>query len=142
MGNLDHPPKIGKTGAQKIKDLLAKESESLAANTTKLAEALTPNLKSFDPNAGPPKAAFEAIHDIRAYYQKLRSEIADVKTSDKAKSAKQDILDGLADIDSGYKTCAKALKKYLTPEGIRGLKKGQALAVAGTKQVKVGKKAL
>jgi hypothetical protein len=142
MGNLNHPPKIGKTGAQKIRDLLGKESESLAANTKKLAEALTPNLKKFDPNADLPRAAFEAIHDIRAYYRGLRSDIADVKTSDNAKSAKQDILDGLADIDSGYKTCAKALKKHLTPEGIQGLKKGQALAAAGTKQVKAGKKAL
>jgi hypothetical protein len=143
MGNLNHPPKIGKTGAQKIRDLLSKESESLAADTAKLAKALTPNLKKgFDPNADLPKAAFEAIHDIRVYYQGLRSDIAAVKTSDNAKSAKQDILDGLADIDSGYKASAKALKKHLTPEGIRGLKKGQALAAAGTKQVKAGRKAL
>jgi hypothetical protein len=143
MGNLDHPPKIGKPGAQKIRDLLGKESESLAANTKKLADALAPNLKKrFDPNADLPKAAFEAIHDIRVYYQELRSDIAAVKTSDKAKSAKQDILDGLADIDSGYKACAKALKKHTTPEGTQGLKRGQALAVAGTKQVTAGKKAL
>jgi hypothetical protein len=142
MGNLNHPPKIGKTGAQKIRDLLAKESESLAADTAKLAKALAVNPNRFDPNADPPKAAFEAIHDIRAYYQGLRSHIADVKTSDKAKGAKQDILDGLADIDAGYKAFAKALKKQLTPEGIRGMRKGQALAVAGTKQVKAGRKAL
>jgi hypothetical protein len=141
MGNLDHPPKIGKTGAQKIRDLLAKESESLAKNTDKLAEALTPNLKSYDPNVVP-AGALDAIRGIRVYYQGLRSDIADVKTSASAKDAKKDILDGLDDIDKGYKAFANALKKHITPEGIQGMKKGQALAAAGTKQVKAGRKAL
>jgi hypothetical protein len=141
MGNLDHPPKIGKTGAQKIRDLLAKESESLAKNTDKLAEALTPNLKSYDPNVVP-DGALDAIRKIRVYYQGLRSDIADVKTGTSAKSAKQDVLDGLDDIDRGYKAFANGLKKHITPEGIQGMKRGQALAAAGTKQVKAGRKAL
>jgi hypothetical protein len=139
MGSLDHPPKIGKTGAQKIKALLAKESESLAANTEKLAEALAADRKTFDPNAVP-GGALDAIRGIRGYYQGLRSDIADVKTS--ATDAKKDILGGLDDIDEGYKGFAKGLKKHVTPEGIQGMKRGQALAAAGTKQLRAGRKAL
>jgi hypothetical protein len=140
MGSLDHPPKIGKTGAQKIKALLAKESESLAANTAKLAKALQADRKTFDPNADVPKAAYDAIRGIRGYYAGLRSDISVVKTSNT--KAKQDVLDGLTDIDRGYKAYAAALKKHITPEGIAGMKRGRALATAGTKQLKAGRKAL
>jgi hypothetical protein len=139
MGSLDHPPKIGKTGAQMIKDLLAKESETLAANTTKLADALEPDLKTYDPNAVP-AGALDAIRGIRIYYQELRSDIAGVKTG--ATDAKKDILGGLDDIDQGYKAFAKGLKKHVTSEGIQGMKRGQALAAAGTKQLRAGRKAL
>jgi hypothetical protein len=135
MGSLDHPPKIGKTGAQMIKDLLAKESETLGVNSKRLATAL--QIDRNNPTAAAPDAAYKAIHEIRGYYAGLRDDIAGVHTGSTA--AKKEVLDALDDIDRGYKAFAKALKQRSTDDGAQAMKRAAKVAASGAKQLHAGR---
>lgn len=122
-------------GAKKIRRLLAEESENLGVNGKRLAKAL--QIDRNNPNAAAPDAAYQAIRGMRGYYAGLRSDIAVVRTSSKA--AKKDVLDGLDQIDRGYKAFAAALRHRDTDEGAQAMKRAARVAAAGAKQLSAGR---
>lgn len=138
MGSLNHRPQTGKTGAQEIRDLLARESETLGVNSKRLATAL--QIDRNNPTAAAPDSAYKAIRGLREYYQGLRSDIAEVHTG--STSAKQDVLDGLDTIDRGYKAFASALHHRNTDDGAQAMKRAARVSAAGARQLKAGRKAL
>jgi hypothetical protein len=105
MANLDHPPKIGKTGTQKIRDLLDDRSGALADASQKMVEGFTQ--KTGDQEFKVRRAGHEGLSDVRAYYRRLYHAIDRVDT--KKPSPKNDVLDALRDYRGSLADFDKAL---------------------------------
>lgn len=127
MGSLDKPPKIGKSGAQKIAKILDDPDKDLT-------KAMTTVGKSFfvDPNksAAPTKSTIKAIGTVRANYQSMGRRIEKIETP--RKEAKKDVLDALKRFDSSLSSYAKALPEEGTPAGEAKLKSAAGKAVTAS----------
>jgi len=106
MGNLDRPPKIGKTGTQKIKDLLDDRSGALADASQKMVAGFTQ--KTGDQEFKVRRAGHEGLSEVRAYYRRLYLAIDRVDT--KKPSLKNDVLDALRDYRGSLADFDKALR--------------------------------
>jgi hypothetical protein len=105
MGNLDHPPKIGKTGSQKIKDLLDARSGALADASQNMVQGFTQ--KTGDQEFKVRSAGHAGLSDVRAYYRRLYNAIDRVDT--KKPALKKDVLDALRDYRGSLADFDKAL---------------------------------
>jgi hypothetical protein len=127
MGSLDHPPKIGKSGAQKIAAILDDPDKDLT-------KAMTTVGKGFfaDPNqsVAPKKATIKAIGTVRAHYQSMGRRIDKVETS--RKEAKKDVLDALKRFEASLSSFAKALPDEATADGEAKLKSAARKAVTAS----------
>ena len=94
MGSLDKPPKIGKSGARKIADILDDPDKDLT-------KAMATVGKGFFEDANQPatvtKSTIKAIGTVRADYQSMSRRIQD---HDPAQGGQGDVLDALKRFDS------------------------------------------
>lgn len=117
---LNKPPRIGKTGAQKLKDILDTPDPDLNKAMTTFGKGLySTSAHNF---AEPTNGTIKAIGTIRSRYKAIakRIEKIDGRTVDKARP---DVLDAIQRLDASLKGYAKALPQFQTAAGEASLRK-------------------
>jgi hypothetical protein len=124
-------------GSQQILDLLNQPSELLQANGLKFAKALRHSPGK--PYGVPAQSGFDALAEIRQYYRELRAQIDAVETAD---PSKQQILDGLDDLDRSIGAFETGLSHGLINKAERKARRSKKLAVGAKKALRRGMRGL
>ena len=117
MGSLNKPPKIGKSGARKIADILDDPDKDLTKAMTTVGKGF---FEDANQSATVKKSSIKAIGTVRAHYQSMSRRIDKITTP--RKEAKSDVLDALKRFDSSLKAYAKALPEEGSADGVAKLR--------------------
>lgn len=110
-------PKIGKSGAQKIAEILDDPDSDLTKAMTTVGKGF---FADADRAATPKKSTYRALRTVRAHYQGMSRRIDKIDTG--RKEAKKDVLDALKRFDSSLGAYAQALPDDGTTDGVAKLR--------------------
>jgi hypothetical protein len=115
----------GDDGAREIRALLETSDDELQTHLQTLSEPLPED----DPAAGTTDwTTFDALRNVRRFYQRLARRVRAIRTSSRAKG---DVLDALRNLDAGLKLFAKGLREADDdPRVAEGAQQVQAAAAA------------
>ncbi len=138
MGSLDKPPKIGKSGAQRIGAILDAPDSELNAQIARAGKGFFASDSNAE--ARPSRGTVSALRSTRAQYRDMRDRIAKIETS--RKDAKKDVLDALDRYVAALGAFSRALPSHATDSGVEAMSSAARKAKSAASDLEKARKKL